>query len=552
MGRRGWLGLVVLLVVAAAWGAWHAERTIEARIETGLHGAGVSAGAVRFSWLGPVHVEDSAAALPGGARLSVRSLDLDWRVAGGRDVRRHLRAVHMAGLRIDRGRMGVEWPSAALDVQEWTRDAAGGEHLKLRQRGGGALEIGWSPHEGTRLDLDGLDLADTSVRWDGAPLVRARRWTGAGAVAIPSDGLRSHGAFRAEGVRFAPPPALRLDARGGAPTAVDLEWRLAGEGGTVNVERLSARLDGVELTLQGVVERATGEIDVVAQGRCELAAAFRTAGLPPPLPDLDADRFGTAWLDVSVRGVLGEPASLAIVPKLRFEVTPQVVHALAYLRAPLRYVPRDAPAVVVDVRDGAPSFIAVDDVPARFKRALILSEDAGFYHHPGIDLAEIAAAWAHNEAEGRLDRGASTLTQQLVKNLLLSSEKTYGRKLNEAALALMVDAAVPKARLLEIYVNVIEWGPQLHGLVAAARHYFDKTPAELTAKEAAFLVCLIPNPVRYHQAHVAGRAGPGMEQLMANLLGKLRAVGELTDEEYQAAIDETLQFAPESSAAPAT
>jgi penicillin-binding protein 1A len=143
-------------------------------------------------------------------------------------------------------------------------------------------------------------------------------------------------------------------------------------------------------------------------------------------------------------------------------------------------------------------------------------------------------------------RGASTITQQLVKNVLLTNERTYRRKLKEAALALMVDAVVPKARLLEIYVNIIEWGPGLHGLVPAARHYFGKPPAELTPKEIAFLVCLIPNPVRYHQAYVAGRIGPGMEQLIRNLLVKLRSVGALDDAQYEDALREELHFAPET------
>jgi membrane peptidoglycan carboxypeptidase len=138
-----------------------------------------------------------------------------------------------------------------------------------------------------------------------------------------------------------------------------------------------------------------------------------------------------------------------------------------------------------------------------------------------------------------------------VKNLFLSRERSYGRKMEEAALALLVDAALPKRRILEIYVNVIEWGPRLYGLVPAARHYFGKAPAALTPKEITFLVCLIPSPVPYHQAHLAGQAGPGMQNLMANLLAKLRSVNAIGEEDYAAALDEELRFAPEAEAAPA-
>jgi membrane peptidoglycan carboxypeptidase len=166
-----------------------------------------------------------------------------------------------------------------------------------------------------------------------------------------------------------------------------------------------------------------------------------------------------------------------------------------------------------------------------------------------VDVAEIRAAWADNAERGGIARGGSTITQQLVKNLFLSREKSYGRKMEEAALALLVDAALPKRRILEIYLNVIEWGPGLYGLGPASAHYFGKRPSELTPKEIVFLVCLIPSPVRYHQAHLAGRAGPGMEQLMANLLAKLRSVDALGDADYAAALDETLRFAPETPAA---
>ena len=201
------------------------------------------------------------------------------------------------------------------------------------------------------------------------------------------------------------------------------------------------------------------------------------------------------------------------------------------------------------MRAGAPDFVPIGAVPPLFLDALLISEDAGFYGHPGVDVAEIRAAWADNARARHIARGGSTITQQLVKNLFLSKEKSYGRKMEEAALALLVDAALPKRRILEIYVNVIEWGPGLYGLGPAARHYFGKTPGELSPKEMVFLVCLIPSPVRYHQAHLAGRAGPGMEQLMANLLAKLRSVDALADADYAAALGESLAFAPESAAA---
>ena len=198
------------------------------------------------------------------------------------------------------------------------------------------------------------------------------------------------------------------------------------------------------------------------------------------------------------------------------------------------------------MRDGAADFTPLSQVPPLFLRALLISEDAGFYGHPGIDVAEIPLAWATNLERGTSARGASTITQQLVKNLFLSKDKSYGRKLEEAALALLVDGAVPKSRILEIYVNVIEWGPGLYGLVPAARHYFGKSPSELTPREMVFLICIIPSPVRYHQAHAAGRVGPGMDQIMAHLLAKLRSVDAVDDDQYFDALTEVLAFRSET------
>ncbi|HET8648062.1 MAG TPA: biosynthetic peptidoglycan transglycosylase, partial [Vicinamibacteria bacterium] len=226
------------------------------------------------------------------------------------------------------------------------------------------------------------------------------------------------------------------------------------------------------------------------------------------------------------------------------------VAALQFLRRPFRHEVEPA-GRLIHVSAGASGFVPLGAVPPAFVRMLLMAEDAGFFGHPGIDVAEIPAAWAENLERGRFKRGASTITQQLARNLFLSRDKTYGRKMEEAALALALDAAVPKARLLEIYLNVIEWGPGVYGLGPAARHYFGKAPSQLTTREMAFLVCLVPSPVRYHSAHRAGQAGPGMTQLMDNLLAKMHAAGALDDDGYAQALSDVLVFAPEEGEATA-
>ena len=104
------------------------------------------------------------------------------------------------------------------------------------------------------------------------------------------------------------------------------------------------------------------------------------------------------------------------------------------------------------------------------------------------------SALLKNWSRGGAARGASTITQQLAKNLFLSRDKHLGRKLQELSLALLLEATLDKQRILEIYLNVIEWGPDLYGLRPAARRYFGREPRELTPKQMAFLVALIPGP----------------------------------------------------------
>jgi membrane peptidoglycan carboxypeptidase len=175
-------------------------------------------------------------------------------------------------------------------------------------------------------------------------------------------------------------------------------------------------------------------------------------------------------------------------------------------------------------------------------RTLLTGEDAGFFGHRGIDLAELTVALATDFERGSFARGGSTISQQLAKNLFLSREKALGRKLQEASLALLLDWALGKERVLEIYLNVIEWGPGVYGLGAAARHYFAKEPAGLTPKEMAFLVSIVPGPIKYQRSIVDGVPSPFLEGLMATLLAKLLSVGALSEAEYQEALAERLDL----------
>jgi monofunctional biosynthetic peptidoglycan transglycosylase len=197
----------------------------------------------------------------------------------------------------------------------------------------------------------------------------------------------------------------------------------------------------------------------------------------------------------------------------------------------------------IDVSLSSPDFIALRDVPPLFVRTLLLAEDAGFYGHSGIDLRELPSALFTNLSRGTAARGASTITQQLAKNLFLSRDKEVGRKLQELAITFLLESALGKDRILEIYLNIIEWGPDLRGLRPAARHYFDCEPQALTPAHMAFLVAIIPGPIKYQRSFARGTPGPGLRLLIDNLLAKLRSVEAISEEEYQRALSETIVVA---------
>lgn len=134
------------------------------------------------------------------------------------------------------------------------------------------------------------------------------------------------------------------------------------------------------------------------------------------------------------------------------------------------------------------------------QRAIIASEDATFYSHEGFDWEGIKVAAEKNIKQGKVVAGGSTITQQLAKNLFLSTQRTPWRKGQEAIITVMLEKSLSKQRIFEIYLNVIEWGNGVFGAEAAAHHYFGKAAAKLTPREAAWLAAIVPNP-RYYDTH---------------------------------------------------
>ena len=137
------------------------------------------------------------------------------------------------------------------------------------------------------------------------------------------------------------------------------------------------------------------------------------------------------------------------------------------------------------------------NISIHLKRAVIAAEDASFMEHRGFDWKGIRGAMEKNLREGEVVAGGSTITQQLAKNLFLSGDRAWWRKAQEAVIAVMIELVMDKRRILEIYLNVIEWGESVFGAEAAARHHFGVKAADLSAEQAARLAAMVPSPRRY-------------------------------------------------------
>lgn len=139
-------------------------------------------------------------------------------------------------------------------------------------------------------------------------------------------------------------------------------------------------------------------------------------------------------------------------------------------------------------------WVPYDSISRNLKRAVIASEDGDFVNHPGYEVDAMLDAWERNKKRGHIVRGGSTITQQLAKNLFLSSEQNYLRKGQELVIAWMLEFWLDKRRIYEIYLNSVEWGEGVFGVDAAARHYFRTTADKLTVGQAARLAAALPAP----------------------------------------------------------
>jgi monofunctional glycosyltransferase len=162
-------------------------------------------------------------------------------------------------------------------------------------------------------------------------------------------------------------------------------------------------------------------------------------------------------------------------------------------------------------------WVPYDRISNNLKRAMVAAEDAKFVDHEGFDWEGIQLALEKNQKKGKVVAGGSTITQQLAKNLFLSPARNYVRKAEEAVITVMLESILPKRRILEIYLNVIEWGNGVFGAEAAARKYFGVSAAQLSPEQAARLAAMAPNPRFYENRQGA----PGLNKKIGIIIARM-------------------------------
>jgi membrane peptidoglycan carboxypeptidase len=195
-----------------------------------------------------------------------------------------------------------------------------------------------------------------------------------------------------------------------------------------------------------------------------------------------------------------------------------------------------------DVGDSNEDFVPFDDISPNLVNSIMSTEDSLFYQHHGFIPSEFRTALVNDLKAGKFTHGASSITMQMVKNVLLYREKTLARKLQELFLTWHVENTLKKDRILEIYFNVIEYGPALYGIGPAARQFFGKAAKDLTPREATYFSSILPAPKERYKQYCAGEVTKMTEEKMNFYLGVMLKRKRLTEEEYEEALKTPLKF----------
>jgi hypothetical protein len=386
-------------------------------------------------------------------------------------------------------------------------------------------DLGLTEVDRAKLEISGkamLSADGRTLAWQGggrlAEVSLEQRWLAPGRIEGLSFGIRGKGEVTLDGSRVdlhdADVDVGQVQVELNGLIERNEEWTRAHLRGGVPLESCQAMLDSAP---RGFAPLLAG---------MKLAGTFSLAGRVE-FDTRSLDRMVTEWSAANECRITATSAETAT---RRFQQT--------WVRQVKDAAGR---TVALDAGPGAPGWTPRSAISRHMETAVLICEDGGFFRHDGFDQEAIRNSIRENVKAGKFVRGASTISMQLAKNLYLSRDKTLSRKLQEAALTMLLEQELSKDQILELYLNVIEFGPGIYGIRAAAQHYFATTPAELSLGQSLYLASILPSPSRQYFG-AGGQVTPGWMAYLRKLMKIAVKIRRITEEELEDALREQVTF----------
>ena len=334
---------------------------------------------------------------------------------------------------------------------------------------------------------------------------------------------------------------------------INVSWRGKGraalDGSRLQIDESELRVGAVRAELSGELVRDAEDFELQLEGGVPLASCQDLLdSLPRPLvPKLAGMKLaGTFSLLAKLQLDTRRPADLNlswnIGNECRVTAVPPAIDPANFKQAfILRARGADGRDLSLETGPGSPNWVSLADISRHMETAVIVCEDAHFWRHDGFDREAIENSIRQNIKAKELVRGASTISMQLAKNLYLDREKTLARKLQEAVLTHLLEQQLSKGEILELYLNIVEFGPGIYGVGPAARHYFNSTPDQLSIGQAVYLASIMPAPTQQHFG-ADGLVTPRWSDYLRRLMRIAHKIKRLSDEELEDGLREQVAF----------
>ncbi len=453
------------------------------------------------------------------------------------------------------GPVAVSRAAGHIEVAFSTSATSSGTPLSLKAE----LPTG---SEDVQVSLAGgpVSLSLLGVKEGAAGLTEVDRATVAGRGRVVLDGkgdaLTFDGELNARGLavndaRLAPDPVRGIDftvsARG-----------VLSDKGELRLDDVEASMGALHVRLHGGLEQTSDHVAAgidfeMTEASCEALLESVPSALLPTVSQskMAGSLGGSGRLAFDSRKLDDLSLSYEIADHCRMVDVPEDLDKARFAQSfTHRVYLRDGTLAEEETGPGTPGWTDLDHISPYMQVAVLTTEDGGFFHHHGFNHAAIRNALVADLKARKFVRGASTITMQLAKNLFLSRDKTLSRKLEEVVLTDYLEQVFTKDEMMELYLNIIEFGPDTYGIMAAADHYFGRRPDELNLAECLFLSSILPQPLHYHRLYEKGELPDSWMRSIHERMEIAAKLGRITAAELAEGLAEPIVFHPADAPPP--